>query len=188
MPTAAATVTVQIHDNGGTANGGVGHQRGADLHDHRHGGQRRAELHRAVRDQTVARRCRGRRRSPAGRRRSAPVPRLKAGQTLNFLVTQQQQRPVLGAAGDLADRHADLHAGRRTRNGSATVTVQAPRQRRHGQRRRRHLARPRPSRSPSRPVNDVPSFAKGADSDGRSKTPGADRHRLGDGHQRGPAE
>ena len=55
-----ATVTVTSHDNGGTANGGVDTQRHADLHDHRHRGQRRAQLHRRAPNQTVAR---GRRRA-----------------------------------------------------------------------------------------------------------------------------
>ena len=40
-----ATVTVTLIDDGGTANGGVRHVAAADLHDHRHRRQRRAELH-----------------------------------------------------------------------------------------------------------------------------------------------
>ena len=34
-----ATVTVKLHDNGGTANGGVGHERGADHDHHRDGSE-----------------------------------------------------------------------------------------------------------------------------------------------------
>ena len=55
----SATVSVKLHDNGGTANGGVDTSATADLHDHRQRRERGPELHR-----------RRRRHDPRGRRRA----------------------------------------------------------------------------------------------------------------------
>ena len=106
---------------------------------------------------------RRRRRSPAGRPASAPGPANETGQTLSLhRHRQHQRRPVLGAARRLADRHADLHAGRqRQRHGHGHA--RRPGQRRHRQRRRRHERRRRRFTITVTAVNDAPSFTKGAD-------------------------
>ena len=65
-------------------------------------------------------------------------------------------------------------------NGTATSRVDAPGQRRHRQRRRRHQRRPDASRSPSTPVNDAPSFTKGADQTVNEDAGAQTRRRLGD--------
>ena len=69
----SATVTVQIHDNGGSAQRRRRHQRGADVHHHGHRGQRRAELHQGREPDRERRRGRAD-RSPDGPPRSAPDP------------------------------------------------------------------------------------------------------------------
>ena len=114
-------------------------------------------------DQTRARGRRARRRVAGWATADRAGPADESGQTLTFTRHQQQQRGLFAASpAVVADRHADLHAGRqRQRHG-------------HGQRhaRRTTAARPtaastprrrRPSRSPSTAVNDAPSFTKGAD-------------------------
>ena len=74
-------------------------------------------------------------------------PANESGQTLNFIVSNNNNalfsvQPAIAANGTLTYTPAA------NANGSATVTVQAARRRRHGQRRRGHERRRRRSRSP----------------------------------------
>ena len=134
-----ATITLTLQDNGGTANGGVDTSRAADLHDHRHRRQRRAELHQG--------------RGPDGRWRTrapqtvagwataiSPGPPNEAGQTRDLQRHRQHEPGAVqrrarrcSPTGTLtytpaanASRHGDDHAD-------------AAGQRRHRQRRRRHV-------------------------------------------------
>ena len=136
-------------------------------------------------------RARGRRR--ADRRelgdRDQPRPaRRSRRRSLTFNVTGNTNPRSSAQAGGLADRHADLHAGRQRQ--------------RHGD---DHAARSRTTAAPrnggvdtSAPqtftitvtaVNDAPSFTEGAESDACIEDAGAaDGRRLGDGDQRGPGQ
>ena len=154
-------MTVQIHDNGGTANGGVDTSRAADVHDHR---QRRSTTRRAS-PRAPTRRCSktpARRRWPAGRPAISAGPADEVGPGAELHRQQRQQRAVLGAAGDRRRRHADLHAGgQRQRHarrspsqlhdngGTANGGVDT--------------SAPQTFTITVTPVNDAPSFTKGAD-------------------------
>ena len=182
--TGTATITVALQDNGGTANGGVDTSAPqtftitvTPVND--------APVFTAGAEPDRGSRMPGRRRWRAGRRRSAPDPRTRAGQTLTFNVTEQHEPgAVQRRAGGRRERHADLHAGgERRRDGDDHADAAG--QRRHRQRRRRSRRRRRPSRSRHR-------RQRRAQLHGRrrtrrcSRTPGADRRRLGDGDQRRP--
>ena len=110
MPTASATVTVQMHDNGGTANGGVdtsapqtftitvtavndapSFTKGADQ---------------TVLEDAGAQTVDG--WATGDQRRSG---RTKSGQTLNFIVTNDNNALFSVQPSDRRQRHADLHAG-----------------------------------------------------------------------------
>ena len=72
----SATVTVKLHDNGGTANGGVDASARTDVHDHVNAvNDRRASPRGRIRRSS---RTPARRRSRIGRPRSAPVRRTRA--------------------------------------------------------------------------------------------------------------
>ena len=98
----SATVTVQIHDDGGTANGGVDTS----------AAQTFTITVTAVNDAPVLRRVRIQTSSKMQARKASWAGRLpfqggaanESGQTLNFIVTQQQQQPVFDATGDLVRR------------------------------------------------------------------------------------
>ena len=140
------TVTVRCTTTAATLNGGLT-PAPADVRDHRHAGQRRAELHARVRTRRSAEDS-GAQTVAAGRRRSSAGPANEAGQAVTFLVTNNNNALFAAAAGDCRRRHADLHARRpmpTARHGHRA----GPGQRRHGQRRRRHQRARRRSRSPS---------------------------------------
>ena len=64
-------------DDGGTANGGVDTSAAADLHHHRHAGQRRAELHQGRGPDACSKMPAPQTRRPAGPRHLAPGPPMR---------------------------------------------------------------------------------------------------------------
>ena len=128
-----------LSDNGGTANGGVDTSAPQTFTITVTGVNDAPSFTKGA-DQTRRSRTPARRRStPLGDRDQPGGPANEAGQTLTFNVTGNTNPALFSAAaGGLADRHADLHAGRqRQRHGDDHAD--ALRQRRHGRRRRRHL-------------------------------------------------
>ncbi len=114
-----------------------GHLGAADLRHHGDPGQPGAELH-----QGPGRDGAGRRRpaddQPVGDRHLGRAPE-RVGPDADLQHHRQHQSgPVLGGPGGLADRCADLHpGGQRQRHGDDHARADG--QRRHGERRRRHL-------------------------------------------------
>ena len=116
----------------------------------------------------------------------SPGPANEAAQTVAFEVTGDTN-PALFSAGPAVSPSGDLtYTSAPNANGSATITSWSttPAARPTAASTR---APPRASRSPSPPVNDVPSFTKGANQTARGlRRP--DGHRLGDGDEHGPAD
>ena len=179
-----ATITLTLQDNGGTANGGVDTSRAADVHHHRHRGQRRAELHGKGANQTVLEDA-GAQTVAGWATAISAGPANEAAQTRDVHRHQQHQPGLFSAgAGGVADRHADLHAGgQRRRHGDD-----------HAGRCRTTAARPTAASTRRAPqtftitvtgINDAPSFTAGRRTRRCSEDCGrADRRRLGDGDQR----
>ena len=112
-------------------------------------------------------------------------------QTVTFQVTNNTNTALFSVQPAIAPNGTLTYTPAPNANGSATVTVRVDRQRRHHLRRHRHAAHRRPSRSPSRLLNDVPSFTKGGDQGLAHSYRGcrsADRRELGHQHQRRSAE
>ena len=143
-----ATITVVAQDNGGTANGGVDTSAPQTFTINVTTVNHAPSFTKGA-DQTVL--------EDAGAQTVAnwataisAGPANESGQTLTFQVDREHQRgALLGAAGDLPDRHADLHAGgQRQRHGDdhrrcSRTTAARPTAASTPRRRR-------PSRSPSR--------------------------------------
>ena len=88
-------------------------------------------------------------------------PSDESSQTVNFIVSNDNNALVRDAAGRGGERDPDLHAGRqRERLGDGDRADS--RQRRHRQRRRRHRARAQTFTITVTAVNDAPIFVKGA--------------------------
>ena len=108
-----ATITLSCRTTAAPPTAASTRQRRADLHHHRDGGQRRAELHQG----RATRRC-SRTPAPQTRRRWATAisagPADEAGQTLNFIVTNNNNALFAAQPAIARQRHADLHAGGRT--------------------------------------------------------------------------
>ena len=164
MPTAAATVTrAGLQDDGGTANGGVDTSAVADVHDHRHAGQRRAELHQGRGPDASLEDAGAADASPAWATGIRAGPANEAGQTLNFLVTNNNNRrcsacqPAVAADGTLTytparecQRVGDRHrAAARTTAARPTAAIDT--------------SAAQTFTITVTPVNDAPSFTKGAD-------------------------
>ena len=155
-----ATVTVQAVDDGGTAFGGGRHQPRPDVHDHRHRGQRRAELHGGA-GPVRARGRRGAAPSRAGRPPSRPGPG-EGGQAVTF--SASNDNPGLFSAQPQVQPNGTLtYTPAANASGIATVTVRALDDGGTALRRQRHQRARRPSRSRSPPSTTCPPSRAGAD-------------------------
>ena len=130
-----ATVTVQIHDNGGTANGGVDTSRQTFTITVTRSTTSPSFAKGA--DQTVLEDAGAQSVTGWATAISAGPPD-ESGQTVNFLVTNNNNalfrvQPTISPNGTLT------YTPRPNANGRATVTREDPRRRRHGQRRCRYL-------------------------------------------------
>ena len=125
-----ATITLRLHDDGGTATAASTCRRPRASRS-RSPGERRAELHEG-REPDGRSRTAARTRSPAGRRRSARAAADESGQTLTFVVTNNTNPSLFSAGPAVArERHADLHARRqRLRHGHDHAAARRRRRRR----------------------------------------------------------
>ena len=126
--------------------------------------------------QTVAGWATATERRPAGR----------VGQALDFLVSTQQPVVVLGRTGDRRQRDADLHAGRqRQRQRDVTVQLHDNGGTANGG---VDTSAPQTFTITVTPVNDAPSFTKGADQTVNEDAGAQIGAGLGDGVSAGPAD
>ena len=109
-----ATVTIYAQDNGGTANGGVDTSAPQTFAINVTAVNDAPTFTKGA-DQTVLEDSGAQTVSGWATAISAG-PANESGQALTFSTHEQQHRAVLGAAGGGAQRHADLHAGGRTRS------------------------------------------------------------------------
>ena len=174
-----------MHDNGGTANGGVDTQRHADLHDHRHPGQRRAELHQGRRpDGHRGRRAADGRR--LGDRRSAPGRPTRPARRVELRRQQQQQRACSPASPAIAANGTLTYTPAANANGTATVTVSV-----HDNGGTANggvdTSAPQTFTITVTAVNDAPSFTRAPTRRSLEDAGAQTVDRLGDRHQRRPA-